>query len=196
MRNILGVLSAVGLALLVSITPVHAIPVDGEISISGGFVPSGGTGLADATGIDFLEWDGSAYVSGTAGGSFTVAAATGDFSTYVTPSPFILGSISDFSFDGSFVPVTPLWSIGGFSFDLLSVTILEQSASTLILQGTGAVYGNGFDSSDGSWVLTANSSGSTFSWSASTAVPETMTLTLFAFVLLGLGISGRRNSQS
>ncbi|MDH5447370.1 MAG: hypothetical protein OEY52_17615, partial [Gammaproteobacteria bacterium] len=185
MKNVFSLLATLMLGLTVGLTPVHAVVIGGEISISGGFVPGEGASLADATSIDFLEWNGTSYVSGTAGGSFTVAAVSGDFADYVTPSPFILGNINDFSFDSSFTPVSPLWEIGGFAFDLTSVSVDTQSDTTLVLYGQGFIYGNGFDVTEGRWILTGNSLGSTFSWS-STTVPEAPTLALLAIALLGL----------
>lgn len=184
MNNIRVFIAAVSLTIMTAFSPAFGVTVGGEISISGGFAPADGANLVDATGIDFLEWTGSEYVSGTSGGSFTVASVAGDFADYVTPSPFILGSINDFSFVSPFAPVTPLWAIGGFSFDLLDVNVQQQSSTTLILSGSGEIYGNGFERTNGNWLLTGNSYGSTFSWSATT-VPEPMSV-----LLLGLGLLG------
>lgn len=193
MKKLAVMIISIWCAAVALVGPVHAIQVGGEISISGGFVPADGASLADTTGIDFLEWTGSAFVGGTSGGTFTVAAVSGDFAGYVVPSPFILGSINDFSFAAPFAPVTPLWEIGGFSFDLLDVTVQVQSTTTLILTGTGEIYGNGFDRTAGNWLLTGNSYGSTFSWSATT-VPEPLSLLLMAIGVLGLGLYSRRRN--
>jgi len=197
MRILSQISAAAWIALLVVMNPVHATTINGEISISGGFVPVGGTSLADATYIDFLEWDGSAYVSGTSSGTFGVNSVAGDFASYITASPFTLGTINDFSFVDTFTPVTPLWEIGGFSFDLSTVTIEKQNSTTLILSGSGSIYGNGFEVTEGSWNLTANTIfGSTFSWSATTGVPEATSLSLLAMSLLGLALVARRKRLS
>lgn len=185
MNNISKIIMSATLAFIMQISSTQATVINGDISISGGFVPVSENGLQDATAIDFLEWNGSEYVSGTTGGSFTVASASGDFSSFVTPSPFILGNINDFSF-APFSAVAPLWEIGGFSFDLLSIAITEQTATKLILTGTGEVYGNDFERTEGSWLMTANGGNTTFSWSATTNVPEPSTILLMSLGMLGL----------
>lgn len=194
MKKLFTLISAVGLIMMLITSPVRAATINGEISMAGGFVPIGGSSLLDATAIDFLELVGGDLVSGTAGGTFSVYGVSGDFTGYV--SPLSMGNINDFSFEEPFAPVTPLWEIGGFLFDLTTVTIVEQTSSTLILRGMGDVFGNGFDVSSGEWLLTANSFGSTFSWSASTVAPisESMTLILLSIGIFGLGLVIRRKN--
>ncbi|MDH5571713.1 MAG: PEP-CTERM sorting domain-containing protein [Gammaproteobacteria bacterium] len=195
MTKISKLIMLASMAIIIQISPAQALMMDGEISISGGFVPADGTNLQDATAVDFLEWTGSAYVSGTTGGSFTVTSASGDFANYVTPSPFILGTINDFSLSSPFTPVTPLWQIGGFSFDLLNISILEQTANVLTLSGTGQIYGNQFERTDGQWIMTANGGESTFSWSSTTAsVPEPATMWLMSMGMMGLIGFRRKNA--
>ena len=38
-----------------------------------------------------------------------------------------------------------LWSVGGFTFDLISATVVTQTATFLNITGTGTVSGNGFE---------------------------------------------------
>ena len=94
-----------------------------------------------------------------------------------------------------FNPSTPtpgLWSVGGFTFDLLSSTTVTQNASSLHIKGTGIVSGNGFDPTAMGWSFTIVNPGgepsTTFSFTArgSTAAPDTGS----AVVLLGLALTG------
>jgi hypothetical protein len=84
-----------------------------------------------------------------------------------------------------------LWSVGGFTFDLLSATVLVQNAKTLSIEGTGIVSGNGFDPT--AMDFTTQSSGgktrTTFSFSANgvaVGVPDGGS----AVALLGLALTG------
>jgi VPDSG-CTERM motif len=84
-----------------------------------------------------------------------------------------------------------LWSVGGFTFDLLSATVVVQNAKTLSIEGTGIVSGNGFDPTAMDWSFTTQSSGgrtrTTFSFSANgVAVPDGGS----AVALLGLALTG------
>ena len=93
-----------------------------------------------------------------------------------------------------FNPSTPtpgLWSVGGFTFDLLSSTIITQNPFVLAITGTGIVSGNGFDATQMDWAFTTQSSGGrthlVFSFSANgTAVPDGGA----AVALLGIALTG------
>ena len=42
------------LALVLGASPAHAASITGSVSFGGSFLPTGGTGLADATGVDII----------------------------------------------------------------------------------------------------------------------------------------------
>jgi VPDSG-CTERM motif len=121
-------------------------------------------------------------------GFSSVTSATGDFG-FIAP-----GTSATMAQPWIFNPSTPtngLWSVGGFTFDLLSSTVVTQNASTLVIEGTGVVSGNGFNPTAMDWSFTTQSSGgrrrTTFSFSANgLAVPDGGS----AVALLGLALTG------
>jgi hypothetical protein len=176
--------------LLLSITfEVMAVPITGEIGMGGNFIAVDSnweaTGTVTATGLDFNP------------NLFIVNSKTGSFSSVSS----VIGSITDFQFgsglginDGfngitAVSSIDDFWTIDGFSFELTSVTkgFTNNPNTFLVLEGTGIMSGNGFDSTVGTWLFTGENSGSTFSWSAgsSASVPEPGML-----VLLGIGLAG------
>jgi len=99
-----------------------------------------------------------------------------------------------------FNPSTPtpgLWSVGGFTFDLLSSTVVTQNAQFLSISGTGIVSGNGFDPTAMEWSFTAQNAGgrprTIFSFSANgIAVPDGGTTVMLLGAALGaLGLARR-----
>jgi VPDSG-CTERM motif len=85
---------------------------------------------------------------------------------------------------------TGLWSVGGFTFDLLSSTVVTRNASTLVIEGSGIVSGNGFDPTAMTWAFTTQNAGgrtrAIFSFSANgNAVPDGGS----AVALLGLALT-------
>jgi hypothetical protein len=100
----------------------------------------------------------------------------------------------------AFNPSTPtpgLWSVGGFTFDLLSATVVTQNAQFLSISGTGIVSGNGFDPTSMEWSFTAQNAGgrprTIFSFSANgVAVPDGgATVMLLGAALGSLGMARR-----
>jgi VPDSG-CTERM motif len=121
-------------------------------------------------------------------GFSSVTSATDDFA-FITP-----GTSAAMAQPWIFNPSTAtpgLWSVGGFTFNLLSSTIVTQNAGALVITGTGTVSGNGFDPTAMDWSFTTQSSGgrtgTTFSFSANgVAVPDGGS----AVALLGLALVG------
>jgi hypothetical protein len=124
-------------------------------------------------------------------GFSSVTSGTGDFAG-IAP-----GTQATMAQPWIFNPSTPtpgLWSTGGFTFDLLSSTIVMQNASTLVIEGNGIVSGNGFDPTAMDWSFTTQSSGgrprTTFSFSAiGVAAPDGgSTVALLGVALTGIEV--------
>jgi VPDSG-CTERM motif len=172
------------LAVLAFTASAQAAFITGAINFSSTnglvFQNSGGvatTNLAAATGVQ--SW-GTATVNGSSGSFSSVAPGTG----VVFAAPWIFNPSTAY---------TPLWTSGGFSFNLTSSSIVFQSASGLVVSGTGIVNGTGFDATPGTWSFAPSAGsavGGRFSWSASTSANPApdggTTVALLGGALLGL----------
>lgn len=151
-----------------------AIPIIGEISFAGSYTINN-PDLSVAT----------AFTGFT--GVTVSAAPTGDYSglagTGVTQNAF---SFDPFPGGG----VVPLWSLvaqPGTTFDLLALNIAFESPTSLLLTGTGIAHKTGRDNTPGTWVLSANTLGTTFSFSSTnSSVPDGGT----TVALLGMALVG------
>ncbi len=139
----IAALSAVICFSLLGPQLARANMITGDIAFVGTFTTTGGSGLQDATGIDF--------------GTVLVAAGTGDFNFSNGVIPLLSpATMTDFTFaplpsDG----VDPLWTVGTFKFALNSLTTVAQSSTYLALAGTGVVTSTktGLDATDFNWSL-------------------------------------------
>ena len=163
-------LIAAGFALAAfSTQEAQAAQIHGRLDLAGS-VMFDSSALQNVTQV--LEWRD---LLGNAGFS-NVAAFNGSYSGFVT-----LGQQVTMGTPWIFTPSTAtpgLWSVGGFTFDLTSATVVTQNAMFLNIRGVGTVSGNGFDVTNARWAFTVqNAGGGTgdfFSFSANTAsvVPD------------------------
>jgi hypothetical protein len=111
-----------------------------------------------------------------------------------------VASYSDFVFDPVTTPVSPLWSIGGFSFNLLTMNLVTQTSSLLHLTGSGVVS----STSPGTetpfaWEFQGQPTGYGFNAFVNDTVPGPTSVpepsTLFLFGLGGLAMAGYRRPR-
>jgi hypothetical protein len=129
-----------------------------------------------------------------AGFSSVAPGGTGDFAG-IAP-----GTQATMAQPWIFIPSTPtpgLWSVGGFTFDLLTSTVVTRNSTFLNISGTGIVSGNGFDPTSMAWSFTAQSANgrprTIFSFSANgVAVPDGGATVMLLGAALGvLGMTRR-----
>lgn len=184
----LSVLMAGAVALTVVPDSAQANTIVGGISFNGNVTPyttTDGTGTPAANYIvAHSVVFGPSVVSLGANGSFAGISAGTPVTMY---SPLVINPPQ------LPIPATsPLWqvTVGSttFSFTLSTLTEPVDTATAMELTGSGIMSdGNPADSNTGTWVATFTTSGSTFSWNASSSanVPEAGTTLL----LLGLGLT-------
>lgn len=162
-----------------SATVAQAAPIiNGTIGLSGLYTVDN-PDLTAATEISF----GSTFAFG----------GTGDLDLGATPVSVTMAT--SLTFDPLFtVTSNPLWSVGGFDFELGSLAVTNQATDSLSLSGAGTLSKTGFEDTTGTWVASFNSSGTSFTWSSSTnSVPDGgATLSMFGLSLLGLGLARKK----
>jgi hypothetical protein len=190
MKKIIKYASITAVVLAVSQT-VQATSITGSIGFSGVGVTFNTGSAGNATAV--TAWL-SPVVSGVSG-------------TFSTPSPFAVANGAPVTFalgNWNFHTTSPIfnfWSVGGFTFELLSSAPLIQGGvagvnAFAVVDGTGIVTGNGYAPTTLDWSFTSQdpSSGSNpTSWSFSASanslpvgVPDGGSTVL----LLGLALSG------
>src|SRR5215813_6080554 len=167
-KTILAVLAIGTLSCGVFSQQAQAAHINGDIQFAGE-VAFDTHSLATATKV--MTWFDVFHNAGFS----SVTSATGDIAMFVSS-----GDQASMPNVWTFNPsmATPgLWSVGGFTFDLLSSTVITQNATTLVITGTGIVSGNGFNPTAMSWDFTTQSAGgntrTSFSFSGNgAAVPD------------------------
>lgn len=164
------VVSLLALSTLAFAQSAAADQIEGSITFDGGAVFDT-TDLATATRVDSFS-------------NVRVSSRAGDFASFVAVGAHV-AMASPWIFSPS-TPTPGLWSVGGFTFDLSSSTVVFQDASFLGITGTGTISGNGFDPTPGTWTFSSQSpsAGGVFSFSAGTAsrVPESGTTVILLLV--------------
>lgn len=164
----------------------HAAQIQGDIDF-GGVVTYDTTSLGTATRVNMWQ----PFDMGPSNFSM-VLQRSGDFAnpTYsIDP-----GDFAAMAAPWIFNPPTAtpsLWSVGGFTFNLTSSTIVSQDATFLNVTGVGTITHNDFDPTPGTWSFTSTqsdgSSNPNFSFQAeAAAVPEGSSIALFGIGVLGL----------
>jgi VPDSG-CTERM motif len=173
-KTLLAVLAAGLVTTSLSTQEAQAAQIHGRLDLAGS-VMFDSSALQNVNQVN--QWRD---INGNIGFS-NVAAFNGSYVGHV-----VLGQQVTMSGGNSFpawvfnpsTPTPALWSVGGFTFDLTSATIVTQNAMFLNVSGVGTVSGNGFDVTNARWAFTVqNAGGGTgdfFSFSANTAsvVPD------------------------
>lgn len=175
--------SRIGAALLavmaLSSAAAHAVAITGVVSFSGGATLDS-PDLNSATMV--LNWQDE-KVGSLHTGSFSVLS-TGQAATFT--DGWVFGS-----------GIAPLWTVGGFTFDLTSSTVVFQNSVILGISGKGVVSGNGYDATPGRWAFTTQvpQVDATFEFSAAEAeeIPDGgSSVALLGASLLGIGAVRRK----
>ena len=176
MKNIQKIIAGAVAVLVGFSASVQATPITGGISFAGGYsLPGGTTFLTTPNQILFTT---KSVVTGDSGSYAAAGITVGNLVTMASP----------LAINPTITPVNPLWSVGAFTFDAISLVESGQTANTLTLVGSGFILdGNPSDTVNGIWVATFNTLSGTFSFSASAgSVPDGGTTVM----LLGAGLSG------
>lgn len=167
LRNLALAALSLGLA-----AAVHATTITGAVTFAGSVVLTPNN-IATATGVS--SWSNVIVLDVSTGSVLDSTINPGQSVTLAAPWSFNSGALASF------------WNVGGFTFDLIGSTLVTQTATGIIVTGTGTLSGNGYEATYGNWSFSTQdtSANGKFSFSASSAVvPDGGTTAL----LLGAGL--------
>jgi VPDSG-CTERM motif len=198
-KTILAVLAMGALSCALFNQQAQAVPMTGTLNL-GGAVQFDSSSLNMAHSVNV--WFDS---NGNAGHSTVLPGNTGTFASIPAGTQADMArhnpGYSIHQQPWIFNPSTPtqhFWSVAGFTFNLMSSTIMHQDATALVIVGSGIVSGNGFDATNMDWAFSTQSAGGAthfvFSFSANgpAGVPDGgATVMLLGVALSALGMARR-----
>ena len=168
-KTILAVLATGLISCALFSQQAQADPITGAITFGGSVNMNGNANTATAV----TAWHGFGGV-----GSPVVIDRDGDFASFVAPgaaAAFTAPWVFNSGTVGTPAPgpgVTALWSVGGFTFNLVTSSVFSQGGGGLVVNGYGWITGNGFDDTYGTWSFSTQNPGvgspARFSFSAAT----------------------------
>lgn len=181
MKNVIKALLVCYLSILSMM--VNADTIDGSFGIGGALTATMaplGTDLSDVTAISLSSVFGSA-VNGIGDASNVTFFSAGAGGSTVSLAGLVPNAF---------------FTIEGWSFELTSLSIIDQESDLLTLKGTGRLSGNGFDATDAIWSFSTrslNSYGMSIE-TVITTVPVPAAVWLFGSGLIGLAGIARRKA--
>jgi hypothetical protein len=197
MRRLVGLLIGASAMFAASGANAAMIAPGSSIDFTGYLTATGGSNLATATGLDFLQGAGGAASPGVTGVIPNYGTGAGSFAGF-SCSTGACGTIADLTnFREGAQSIANFFTLSGgtnaspISFDLSSIDrIGSLGANILGFSASGTLRYAGYDATPGTFLFTTQGTRTTsFSASAFTtaAVPEPAT---WALMILGFGVVG------